>query len=153
MSMSERNVYVRIQSGDRDPSELLDPARQTSSIWCGWADKQCPDCNGDGHDFVWLDAADDDMTMVRCETCVGTGRVDDTTRPGVSACETLDALYSYFAGRAADLEGAVVITMEADLAGEADWDEAEGAVLVRPTRIVGVEPVDMDRIRECERLV
>ena len=61
---------------------------------------------------------------------------DDDTREGVSCCRSLEALATYFAGRGANLRGSIVVEIEGDEAPDADWDADEGAVLLRPTRIV-----------------
>jgi hypothetical protein len=65
----------------------------------------------------------------------------------VSAFPTLAGLYRYLAEREVDLEGSVVVELEAELSDDRDLDADAGALLVVPTRIVArheVEPADSD---------
>lgn len=71
-------------------------------------------------------------------------------KQGVSVCGTEWALTDYFAARVdcgydADfLATLVVVELDGDLSDEADDDAVEGALLVFPTRIVSVRPLDAD---------
>jgi hypothetical protein len=95
-------------------------------------------------------AHDWDACPGHCATCGGTGQVEDVRR-GVSACRSVEALYEYLSGRYASRLGqSVIVEMEADLAAEDDWDAADGAVLVLPTRIVSVTPVDPSMVEDPE---
>lgn len=151
--------YYRIQPADRNPEDLLDPANQRSELWTGVAYRRCDDCGGYGQTLHrchrcggarcdWCDQYG--SILEDCATCHGTGEIDDTVREGVSCCPTLDVLYAYFRGRHANLDNCVVVTLEGELADEEDWDADAGAVLIRPTRIVSVEPLDPAVIEEIE---
>lgn len=68
-------------------------------------------------------------------------------RPGVSACESLDALVAYLAqsGIPIGVGEWVIVEMEADEIDGADPMDADcGEVLVYPTAIVSVRPMDDD---------
>ncbi len=74
-------------------------------------------------------------------------------RRGVSVCGTERALELYFAARSADvgydaefLSTLVIVEVDGELSDEDDEDAAEGALLVLPTRIVSVRPLDDDMI-------
>lgn len=123
----------RIQPADRDPSLLLQPEHQVSRCWT-YTERPCPECNGEGRFWHYGEE-------VTCKACGGEGWVEDV-RHGVSACLTLDDLKAYFLSRGADLEGTVLIEMEAEMAEDEDFDADAGAVLVIPYEIVRVTPIE-----------
>jgi hypothetical protein len=138
-------TYYRIQSADRDAAELLNPTHWVSRIWSDQpAEVTCPDCV-DGRVHVecpsWCDCGYPHHESY--ETCHGRGYLHEYERAGgVSCCRTLGELYAYFRGRDADLDGAVVVKLEGEVAEVEDFDAEHGAVLVRPTRIVDVGPLN-----------
>jgi hypothetical protein len=83
---------------------------------------------------------DDDFVLSPCARCGRQGTVEDVRR-GVSCCRSLAALQSYFASRGASVDGCAVLELEGEESDEADWDAADGAVLVLPTRVVRVMPL------------
>ena|SRR5690242_4181027 len=101
-------TYFRVQSGDRDPADLLDP----------------------GYQFSHTPTRDPHYT-----------------REGVSVMTNMDDLYEYFAcPDSAGIqirEGAwVVVELEGDEVEDSSPVDAHfGEVLVRPTRIVSVQPL------------
>ena len=61
-----------------------------------------------------------------------------------------DGLYRYMADRDADLEDCVVVELEARESDDEDFDADEGALLVIPTEICDVRPVDKDRLADAK---
>jgi hypothetical protein len=157
--VTDGNSYFRIDRGDRDPEELLDPAKQTSEPWGGTIYGRCDKCGGSGETLHECEACkakerpDSSCPACHgelryrdeCPTCEGTGEIDDSQREGVSVLPTLDGLYRYFAKRNAHLDGAVVIELEGTASDDEDFDADEGALLVHPTRIVRRHPLDRKR--------
>lgn len=94
------------------------------------ADEKCPACSG----AVCWQAA--------CPVCRGSGRIDGGPRHGVSAFPTVEGLYRYMLAKGADLDGCVVVELEASLAEDVDFDADQGALLVLPSEIVRCMPVD-----------
>ncbi|HEX5996281.1 MAG TPA: hypothetical protein VFY84_14160 [Jiangellales bacterium] len=127
-------TYWRVQDASTDPQRLLDSATWQSRVWSGVATVTCPDCKGY-------------QTDEQCETCKDAGQVEDV-RYGVSACRSMENLYSYFGRRmgpdtitAEQLEDCVLVEMEADVSEDDDHDADEGlSMLVWPRRIVSVRP-------------
>ena len=68
-------------------------------------------------------------------------------REGVSVFPDEVALYRYMVRRNAELEGSVLVELEGTPSDDKDFDADEGALLVHPTRIVDVRPLDYDRVR------
>jgi hypothetical protein len=64
----------------------------------------------------------------------------------VSVFPDEEGLYRYMVDRGADVEGCVVVELEGRESEDEDFDADEGALLVIPTRIVDVRPVDRDRL-------
>jgi len=60
-------------------------------------------------------------------------------RSGISCFPTLPGLRRYLAERDADLSGDVFLELEGELSDDRDLDADEGAVLLFPRRIVGVQ--------------
>jgi hypothetical protein len=71
--------------------------------------------------------------------------VDGKPRRGLSAFPTAEALYHYLLAREADLVGNLV-AFEADLSDDIDFDADEGAILVLPTSIESLRPVEPDSV-------
>lgn len=133
-------TYYRVHDTSRNrPEDLLLPENQVSRVWIGAVYRKCDACSGMGTD--WSDEIED---TVSCDHCGGAGEIQIEQQSGVSACRSLDDLREYFADRGAYIDGdTVVVEMEGDEADDedVDVDAAEGAVLIRPTRIVRTLPV------------
>lgn len=96
----------RIQTADRDPNELLDPAEQVSRAW----------------------------------------HREDIDQPGVSVCETLSDLAAYLAvgpGQGIPYGAGqwVIVELHGEQLLDRSHDEEHGERLVRPTKIVSVDPM------------
>ena len=151
--------YYRVQSPDRDPEDLLNPDQQVSQPW-GEDDRgPCDKCDGTGrtqHECESCKAEVDHdcpscsgkVTYDReCPACGGTGKIDDPARHGVSVFPDEDGLYRYMIKREGRLEGQALVVLEGDLSDDEDVDADEGALLVRPTRILETREVDADCVR------
>ena len=68
-----------------------------------------------------------------CDKCAGDGSVRFPSRGG---------LYRYLAERDADVGDRVLVELEGELSEDVDLDADAGALLVHPTRIVAVQPLD-----------
>jgi RecJ-like exonuclease len=156
--------YFRLHDDDADPNELLDRDNQWSEPW-GDVDvpAPCDKCGGSGHTGFECLSCDEhpsescevchgDVRFVdTCPTCKGSGEITDQRRRGVSVFPDAGGLLRYMARRDVDLSDARLVELEGERAEEMDFDADEGALLVRPTRIVAVhdaDPRDVDRARE-----
>jgi hypothetical protein len=134
-------TYFRVHQKDDDPQRLLDPDNQKSEPWGGTVWGRCDKCGGTGKtEHVGGVTAE-------CPACEGTGEIDDSERDGVSVFPDEDALYRYMLSRDADLEDGVLVELEGVPSDDEDFDADEGALLIHPSRIVDVRPLDRDRIR------
>lgn len=70
-----------------------------------------------------------------------TSYANDTTRPGVSVCESLEDLAHYLAFTGIMQNDWVVIELDGTEADERDEDHNLGAILVHPTEIISVAPM------------
>lgn len=99
-------VYFRIQTADRDTSELLEPAEQHSRAW----------------------------------------QKEELVQDGVSACESREELAYYLATKGAGIPYGTGDWVVVELDGQrlmADGHDADcGEVLIRPTHIRSVVPMD-----------
>ena len=150
--------YFRLHPEDESPERLLDAAAQRAEPWGGGEDGRCDKCEGGGRVTYECESckegADSDCEVCggdvryegRCPACRGTGEVDDEPRDGVSVFADPDGLYRYMIKRDGDLKGSVLVKLEGEPTGDEDFDADEGAVLVRPRRILGTEPVDWERV-------
>lgn len=68
------------------------------------------------------------------------------TRRGVSVCETREDLASYLAGSGIPIGDGdwVVVGVDGDESDDTPYDAEYGEVLIHPTEIVSVEPLDDD---------
>jgi hypothetical protein len=101
----------------------------------------CPACGG----AVRWSAA--------CPVCRGDGRIDGAPRHGVSVFPTVEGLYRYMLAKEADIDGCVVVELEAVRAQDVDFDADQGAILAIPTAIVACRPVDRElavRVTEAD---
>jgi hypothetical protein len=85
-----------------------------------------------------------------CPACEGSGEIDDTSRDGVSVFPEEEGLYRYMVARDADFEGCVVVELEGEPSEDEDFDADEGALLVKPTRIVRTKDVDTAQVRRLK---
>lgn len=137
-------TYYRIQPANRRVDDLLLPGR-VSRAMVGNLDRRCDDCSGAG--WVILSAQDRKRT---CEVCKGHGRVEDV-RAGVSCCRDIETLAAYFNARHLNTRGDVLIELQGDESDDEDHDSEAGAVLVHPTRIVSVTPIEESAIWDLLR--
>ncbi len=158
-----RQRYFRRWPRDRDPRVLLQPDEQESTPWGEPDHGPCDKCRGSGRVQYrcrsCLHGACSDCPACAgrteyvdvCPACEGDGRIDRTKRDGVSVFPTIDGLYHYIAERGAEADGYGTVELEGDLTGDHDLDADAGALLIRPTRVVGVHPFDgarLERLKE-----
>ena len=155
------STFFRLHPGDEDPERVLDPDNQTSEPWSGTIYGRCDKCGGSGrttHECKsCLENGPDESCpscggRVRfedeCPTCEGSGEIDDSSRDGVSVFPEEDGLYRYMVGRDADLEGCRLLELEGTETKDEDFDADEGAVLIKPSRVVDVREPDRERIEQ-----
>ena len=143
--------YFRLHPADEDPQRLLDPENQTSEPWGGTIYGRCDKCGGSGEtehecESCTATSANPDCPachgevryMAECPACEGSGEIDDSSREGVSVFPDVDGLYRYMRRREADIDGSLLVELEGEPAEDEDFDADEGALLIRPTRIVNV---------------
>lgn len=143
--------YYRLHPAGEDPEKLLDPEHQTSEPWGGTIYGRCDKCGGSGeteHVCKSCNAASGDPDCPACHgevrykagcpACEGSGEIDDSHREGVSVFPDREGLYRYMRGRDADIDGSLLVELEGEPSDDEDFDADEGALLVRPTRIVSV---------------
>ena len=158
--------YYRVEPGDRDPEELLDPDNHETEPWSGTVRGRCDKCGGSGeteHECESCKAADrpdpdcahcgGEVRFVdECPACEGSGEIDDSSRDGVSVFPDEDGLYRYMIKRDADLnDKCQLVKLEGEQSGDEDFDADEGALLIRPRRIVWSRRLDWERIEEIRR--
>jgi hypothetical protein len=156
-------TYFRVEPGDRDPEDLLDPENHESEPWSGTVQGRCDKCGGSGeteHECESCKAAggpDPDCPSCggelrftgECPACEGTGEIDDSSRDGVSVFPDEDGLYRYMIKRDAELNGnCQLVQLEGEQAEDEDFDADEGALLIRPRRVVSAGELDWDRIEK-----
>ena len=151
---------------DSDPDALLDPDRQFTEPWDGHDHGPCDKCEGAGVTLYCCRSCEEAGAdpscpacagRVRfqetCPACLGDGRIDHTVRRGIAAFPARRGLYRYLAERDDELEGKVVVEMEARVGDERDLDADTGALLVMPTAIKELRPLDLELVRSIrERL-
>jgi len=137
-------TYFRLHPSDQDAQELLEPENQKSKPWGGADPGPCDKCHQNGK----VEYRDGRMDV--CPACLGSGEISDTERRGVAVFPDPDSLYGYMIRKDADMAGQKIVQLEGELSDDLDFDADEGALLVRPTRIVAVEKLDEDRIGELE---
>ena len=157
-------TYYRVEPGDRDPEELLDPDNQETEPWSGTVRGRCDKCGGEGeteHECESCKGGPADSGcpacggevryVGECPTCEGSGEIDDSTRDGVSVFPDEDGLYRYMLKRESELDGSRLVELSGEPSGDEDFDADEGALLVRPRRIVESGKLDWDRVEELRR--
>jgi hypothetical protein len=153
-------TFFRIHSGDEDPRELLERENQVSKPWGGSDHGPCDKCGGSGRTEFECEScrsAPDGACPVcsgevryvgECPTCRGSGEITDGCREGVSVFPSERGLYRYMLKRDTDLSTCQLVELEGEETGDVDFDADEGALLVRPTRIVEVREPDRGAIDE-----
>ena len=147
--MPASQTYFRLHPHDQDPKRLLDPDQQQSEPWSGTIHGRCDKCHGEGeteHECQSCAASGADPGCPachgdvryrgRCPTCGGSGEIDDSSRDGISVFPDENGLLRYMLERDADLDRALVVELEGEPTEEEDFDADEGALLIRPTRLV-----------------
>jgi hypothetical protein len=86
-----------------------------------------------------------------CPACEGSGEITDAAREGVSVFPDEDGLYRYMVARDAEFEDCVVVELEGRPSEDEDFDADEGALLIRPTKVIDCRPVDRDKVAELRR--
>jgi hypothetical protein len=157
--------YFRVEPGDRDPEDLLDLEHQESEPWSGTVRGRCDKCGGSGETKHECESCTDRQAdpdcpschgkvryMGECPACEGSGEIDDSARDGVSVFPDEDGLYRYMLKRDADLdERCRLVRLQGERSEDEDFDADEGALLVRPTKILGSSGLDWARIEELRR--
>ena len=156
-------TYVRVDPPGEDPERLLDPDEQQSEPWSGTVYGRCDKCEGEGkvtHECESCKERRDSSCPAchgrityegECPACEGSGEIDDSCRDGISVFPDEDGLYRYMIKREADLDGCRLVELEGERTPDEDFDADEGAVLIRPTRVVEARDLDHDRVEELRR--
>src|SRR3954447_4279575 len=158
-TLARVTTYFRLHEGDEDPQSLLEPENQVAEPW-GGADKgPCDKCHGRGRtsyrcESCVAEGADPGCPACHgrveyediCPPCMGAGVITDDHRAGVSVFPNAKGLLRYMIRRGTDLNGCRLVELEGELSGELDFDADEGALLVRPTRIVDDRPIADDEV-------
>jgi hypothetical protein len=148
-------TYFHRWPAGEDPAELLRGENQYSTPWGTPNQGPCDKCRGEGTTRYACRSclerggdADCPVCAGRvefddvCPACEGDGRIDRTTREGVSVFPSLEGLCRYIAEREAETAGYVAIELEGELTGDLDLDADAGALLIRPTRLVAGHPFE-----------
>jgi hypothetical protein len=150
-----------MNSPGEDPGQMLTDAGQWTEPWGASNDSdRCEKCAGSGrlgHE-CWSclltgpngrcpACAGAVRWEARCPVCRGSGTIDAAPRHGVSAFPTLAGLCRYMLAKGADLDGCVVVELEAAPAEDVDFDADRGALLVLPVEIVRCTPIDGELAR------
>ncbi len=149
----------RLHAPDEDPEALLVEERQWCEPWGGGEDgSRCDKCRGTGRTRFecWsclITGANPACPVCRgrarfeakCPVCRGTGKTEGQPRRGVSAFPTAEGLYHYLLATEAELVG-MLVELEAEPADEIDFDADQGAMLVIPTAIVNIRPIEPEAI-------
>jgi hypothetical protein len=144
---SMATTYYRVHDTSRcAPAALLEARHQRSIVWTGGVYRRCETCGGVG--AVDGESYEDEDGDVTCDPepcparCDG-GQMRIESQAGVSVCRSIESLVQYFRYRAAYLgDDSVLVELEGEpVEDDQDVDADEGALLVRPTRIVRVIPL------------
>lgn len=154
-------TYWRLHPADEDPESVLDPENQVSEPWEGADQGQCDKCGGTGRVEHECESCNRNGARVdcpachgrirfvdQCPACKGTGRITDSQRDGVSVFPDPDALVRYMDRRDADIGGSLLLELEGEKSGDRDFDADEGALLIKPTRIISQREIDDDYAAE-----
>ncbi len=113
--MSEMQSFFRVQSGDRDVNDLLDPAEQRSRLW---------------------------TSGVRFDDDAHTDRDRDGISVCDSRESLAAYLADAGAGIPYGLPGWVLVELTGDICTARPLDAEHGEYLIRPTRIISCAPID-----------
>src|SRR5690606_3256918 len=127
-------AMIRIHPASRDPQTLLDPENWRSAAWNGDTLRDCRGCI-DCCDAGW------NRSEPAWLCCEGEPLVEDV-RLGVSVCREEEGVVDYLAHPGADFTDTVLVELEGEYSDEDGHDVALGEILVFPSRIVSVRPVD-----------
>jgi DnaJ-class molecular chaperone len=153
-------VYFRLHPADDDTARLLDPEQQQSEPWAGTIYGRCDKCRGEGQTMhEWKSCKEfprsdcpscggEGSYRAECPACRGSGEIDDSEREGISVLPEEDGLYRYMAARDGNVADAKLLVLEGESTGDTDFDADEGAVLIRPTRVVDVREPALERMDE-----
>ena len=147
--------YFRLHDEDSDPQDLLREENQWSEPWGDTElPAHCDKCGGEGR-TEWECLSCEERRDIDCEVChgevhfqntcpacKGSGEITDDRRRGVSVFPEVGGLLHYMERRDVDLDDRRLVELEGEPLEEMDFDADEGAVLVRPTRIVALRRVD-----------
>ncbi len=156
--------YV-LQAPAEDPQTLLREDRQQTAPWAGGEDgTRCKKCRGSGRTGYecWsclLTGTSSSCPACHgrvrwegeCPLCRGTGEVDGKPRHGVSAFPSVESLYHHLLATEADVVG-MLVEMEAEPAEDVDFDADQGVLLVIPTAIERVRPVQPEALETIKGL-
>jgi hypothetical protein len=156
--------FFRHLDSGADPRKLLDPQNQVSTPWGSPDHGACDKCTGEGTvHYRCLSCIEEGPSREcpacegrveypgTCPTCAGTSEISDTRRSGVSVFPSLAGLYRYLIEREVELDGSVIVELEGRISDEPDLDADEGALLVLPSQVVTVHPVDRERVDDLRR--
>lgn len=166
MSRGRPRTYFHCHPAGDDPGELLDPDQQVTEPWGSPDHGRCDKCGGSGttaYECLSCMEAGADLECPACQgrirfeqtcpTCEGTGEIHRTERHGIAVFPTREGLYRYLAVKGAEVEGRVVVELDGPFSDDLDLDADEGALLVHPQRLVGVEPLDAEVVRAIRRRI
>lgn len=139
---------------------MLVPAGQVCRPWGGGREGPCDKCRSIGRkDHVCLSCLiagrESGCPACRgrvrwrdtCPVCDGAGEIDPATRRGVSVFPRAEGLIRYMLDREIDLDGQALVELEGVEADDRDFDADRGALLVVPTRVRGMEPLDPEVVQ------
>ena len=156
------DTFYRLHPHDEDADKLLDPDEQISEPWDGAIYGTCDKCEGSGEVTMECESCKEGVDpgcphcggevkyRDECPTCEGSGEIDDSQREGVSVFPDEDGLYRYMLKRDVDLKCCKLVVLEGELSKDEDFDADEGALLVKPGRVVREGEPDWDRVSELE---
>ena len=148
-------LFFRLWPVDEDPEDLLAPENGYSTPWGAPDRGPCDKCRGTGRTQYRCRSClergpQDGCPACRgriefvdvCPACEGDGQIDRTTRRGVSVFPSMEGLLRYLAEREVDTAGSEVVVLEGELTGDRDLDADAGALLIKPTRVLGACPLE-----------
>lgn len=157
------DTFYRLHPPDEDPERLLDPDHQVSAPWdgaiygrcdkCGGSgevEMECDSCRADGPDTGCPHCSGEVTYRDGCPTCEGSGEIDDSKREGVSVFPEEEGLYRYMLKRDTDFHACRLVVLEGRLSEDEDFDADEGALLIKPTRVVRAGEPDHEKVRELQ---
>ncbi|HEU5143186.1 MAG TPA: hypothetical protein VFU04_08525 [Solirubrobacterales bacterium] len=157
-------TYFHSCPADAEPESLLDPAQQFTTPWGAPNHGPCDKCEGAGSvryecKSCLEDGADSDCPACEgrvhfesvCPACEGGAVIDRTKRRGIAVFPSRAGLYRYLAERDADVRDRVLVELEGELSDDGDLDADAGALLIHPSRVVAVQPFDLELFASIRR--